>query len=212
MLLSSAPTPLAVLYVAGGVALERRKTIGRVVDATSVALERSVADCRIVVAAGVAKERLITVGRVLQASSVVVESEKTGCRVVVARAIFEKGCCTDARISISSVRKEWPGTDTGVVATGGNALERIPTSCCIVDAGGEAQKGALPLCCVRRAIGGRAIASVRRWIDRLRCRQEPEAGKHDSNEEWQNGLFKISQCIHGYFFSFSRKLTLRLQV
>ena len=146
----------SVVAFTGGVAHEGKRSVGSVAAGGGVVRERLITGSRIIHTGSVAEECVTAVRRVEAAGGVVIESDKTSGRVVAACGVLEKHCCTDARISISGVGKECPGTDTGVVATGGNALERIPTNCCIVYAGGKAKKGALPLCRVPRPIGGRA--------------------------------------------------------
>lgn len=67
---------------AGGVALERRDTNGRVGVARGVVKERVGADGSVNVAFGVAKERFVTGGRVGEAAGVAKERMETDARVV----------------------------------------------------------------------------------------------------------------------------------
>ena len=63
------------VLVAGGVAIERLKTAGRVVSRVGVIVmvECLIAIGRVVVGSGVAKERFLTGGRVIAAGGVAIE-------------------------------------------------------------------------------------------------------------------------------------------
>jgi hypothetical protein len=83
---------------------------------------------------------------------------------------------------VCGVEHKRSSANTGIEAAGGKALERKPTNSCVEPAGCEAKKRGLPLC---RVASG--IASVRRWTDRLHCRQQAEANQRD--EKYWNYVF-----------------------
>jgi len=83
--------------VARGIAPERTRTVGSVLDARNVFKERICSYCRVVVAGRVEKKRCLTVGR-----------------VGTARCVAQKGFGVCGRIVISGVVKKRPSANGGI--------------------------------------------------------------------------------------------------
>src|SRR5439155_23218714 len=143
----------------GGVAKERTVTIGRVVVAGGVEIERLGANCRVVDAGCVLKKRFQTGGRVV-VTVVLIEREGTGGRVAAAGGVVEEHSATNGR----------------VVLAGCVVIERFKTVGCVLEAASEAEKRISTLSRV-----GVGIASIGRGTDRLCFGQKSKAGKRKQN-------------------------------
>ena len=103
--------------VAGGVAVERSVTIGRVVIAANVVGERISASGTIGKPAGVAKERINASGGVVAAIGIVIQGSKTRRRILVAGSELAKRLETSACIpDPAGAADEHPDTFTIVGA------------------------------------------------------------------------------------------------
>src|SRR6266511_2615102 len=153
-----------------GVARKRVKTVGRVAGAGGVAQERERSICRVADAGRVEKKRERSVGGVLGARGVAQESPGAS------------GC-----ILVCRVEQERAGTDTCAEAAVGKAQERKYTVCRIVDAGGTAKKGTLPLC--RVAAG---ITAVGRGTDPESFRGRHQTKERQCDQEQRGCCFELS--------------------
>src|SRR6266498_3506068 len=190
--------------VAGGIVLERRITVGRIAKAGGVVQERLNTGGRVAAAFGVARKRIKTVGRVAGAGGVAQERERSICRVADAGRVGKKrersvGGVLGARgvaqespgasgcILVCRVEQQRAGTDTCAEAAVGKAQERIYTVCRIVDAGGTAKKGTLPLC--RVAAG---ITAVGRGTDPESFRGRHQTKERQCDQEQRDCCFELN--------------------
>src|SRR6266540_1496343 len=175
------------IVTAFGVAKKRIRTGGRVAVAGGIVLERRITVGRIAKAGGVAQERLNTGGRVAAAFGVGKKRERSVGGVLGARGVAQESPGASGCILVCRVEQQRAGTDTCAEAAVGKAQERIYTVCRIVDAGGTAKKGTLPLC--RVAAG---ITAVGRGTDPESFRGRHQTKERQCDQEQRDCCFELN--------------------
>src|SRR6266550_6510368 len=181
------------MEAAGGVAEQRLRAGGRVEAASCVVIERCITVIRVLVAGCVAVERSVTIGRVVIAADVARE------RISASGTIEKPAGVTKQRINASGgveaaigIASQGSNTHRRILVAGGQVIERLETKGCVPDPAGEAKEGLSAL-----SGGSVGIASVWRWIKRLRHRRKRKAGER---EHCQRGVNNIRYCFHFVYF------------
>jgi len=125
--------------------------------------ERNAPDGRVAEAVDITEERLMTCGRVAAAGGVAKKGERSNGRVGVTGRVAEKRASACSRVLACGITKECPSADTRAEAPVGQAQQRVCPDSRVIQAGGEAPKGEIPLRQVgsRTALIGRVTGCAR---------------------------------------------------